>query len=335
MRVRPRRTAPPFLNPRDQRRMLGLVGALAFTLVAVGWASDPAHWHWIAPPNAGPAEDRGLRFDAALPGDRPAGSFRAVAGGATVAEKSEAVPATLPAALTAAVRERTIGLSRAERASADAVLARLAGADPAALSAVAEDVAFDVLMSEPGFYRGRAVTLSGLARGVRDLPGRDAGGGRVGTADVWFFPPGAGNHPVRALVNGAAGLPRGDRLAEAVPVRVTGYFFKLEGYEAESGLQVAPLLLADAAVPAPPAPGVPATPPALPWVILAVAGLACGAGGLLVWKWRAGDRAYERGTLRRLAAAGRDSPDLLPADAADPAAFLAGLSAADAAPAER
>ena len=267
-----------------------------------------------------------MRFDAALPGDRPAGSFRAVAAADGATADSDRPDARLPAALTAAVEERTLGLTRAERAAQSAILERLAGFDPAALADLAEPVAFPALMAEPGFYRGKPVTLTGTARGVRDLPGRE---GQVGTADVWFFPPDAGNNPVRAVVNDAPGLPRGERLAEGVPVSVTGYFFKLQGYEAESGLRAAPLILANAAVRVTPAATVPGTPPALPWVVLGAIAVACGAGGWLVWRWRAGDAAFERSTLRRVTTAARESPDLPPTAADDPAAFLAGLAAAD------
>ena len=329
MRVRPRRTPPPFLNRRDQRRMLGLAGALALTLFAAAWAADPNNWRWIAPgpADAAPGLD-GVRFDADLAGGRPAGAFRAVAadpGGDAISDGEDL--SRLPSVLTAAVEERKLGLSRAERFDADVILARLREIDAAELAAVADPVAFPVLVDQPAAYRGRAVTLSGVARGVRDLPGRGAAGGEVGTAAVWFFPDGAGNNPARALVNAAPDLPRGDRLADGVPVRVTGYFFKLEGYEAESGLRVAPLILADEAVRVAPAVAVPATPPALPWVILAAVVAACAATGLLVRRWRAGDRAYERKTLGRFATASREDLKLPATEADDPAAFLAGLSA--------
>ena len=329
MRVRPRRAAPPFLNRRDQRRMLGLCGALAVTLFAAAWAADPANWRWIAPAGGGDAADLGdVRFDADLGGNRPAGAFRAVAagdGGDTNGGGEDL--ARLPDVLTAAAEQRTVGLSSAERFAADVILARLRDLDPAALRAAAAPASFPVLMNEPGFFRGRAVTLTGTARGVRDLPGRGAAGAEVGTAAVWFFPPDAGNNPVRALVNRADSLPRGERLTDGVPVTITGYFFKLEGYEAESGLRVAPLILADAAVPAASRSAVPPTPAALPWVILAVVAVACGGCWLLVRRWRAGDRAYERATLRRFAA---DSDDRIEAPAAaepDAAAFLANLGA--------
>ena len=331
MRVRPRRTAPPFLNRRDQRRMLGLAGALAVTLFAASWAANPGNWHWIAPPaaDAVPAGDED-RFAADLRGGRPAGTFRAVAAPPDGAGDDDGDDlARLPDVLTAAAEQRTVGLSRAERFAADVILARLRDLDAADLRKAADPVAFPVLVDRPAAYRGRAVTLTGTARGVRDLPGRGAAGEEVGTAEVWFFPPDSANHPVRALANAAPGLPRGERLAEGVPVRATGYFFKLEGYEAESGPRVAPLILADAVVRLEPYAAVPATPAALPWVVLAAVAGACGVGGLLVWRWRAGDRAFERSTLGRFrdAAGEATAPS---ADAGeDPGAFLAGLSGAD------
>ena len=337
MRVRPRRTPPPFLNRRDQRRMLGLAGALAFTLFAAAWAADPDNWRWIAPAegDAAPVAE-GLRFNADLSDDRPAGAFRAVAADAGGGKEPTGDDLSrLPGVLTAAVEERKIGLSRAERFAADVILTRLREIDAAALRAAADPVAFPVLVDRPGYYRGRAVTMTGVVRAVRDLPGRGAEGEEVGTAAVWFFPDGAGINPVRALANAAPGLPRGERLPGDMWVQVTGYFFKLEGYEAESGLRVAPLILANEATGIRPALVAPATPAALPWVILSAVAAACAAGGLLVWRWRAGDRAYERTTLARYAAASREAPAPTAAEADDPSAFLADLSAADEPPAVR
>ena len=337
MRVRPRRPAP-YLNAADQRRMLALVGALAVTLFAAKWAADPNNWHWIAPPvPAAPADDGGEEaadFSVNLgAGSPPVGVVRAVADVTVSRERGS--DGQLPAAAVAAAEDRKVGLSRAERAAAAAVLSSLEE-DP--LSADdAEPVAFPALMRDPAHYRGRPVTVAGLAQGVRDLRGfpadpDEANGPRVGTVEVWFYPPDAGDNPVRAVANRATGLPRGERLSPMVPVELDGYFFKLEGYAAESGLRVAPLILTDEVRRATPAAAVPQTPAALPWAVLGVCGAALAGGGLLVWRWKAGDRAYERSTLKRMTAATGDDLALSGEPAADPETFLAGLSGDEAKP---
>ena len=341
MRLRPRRTPPPFLNPKDQRRMLALVGALGLTVIAVGWAADPANWHWIAPPAdpAGHADARpgvrvagdGVKLSGETARPRP-GAFRAVAqtdadraGPGEAAADDRPDPAALPPVLLADVRDNTLGLSLAERAAQARILDRLSRTDAAALAAIAEPVSFGALMADPEFYRGKPVTLTGEARGLWD---RDDG-----LVEAWFFPPTAGNRPVRAIANAAPDLPRGQRLNEPVPVRVTGYFFKRLGYDAEGGLQIAPLVFADRIGLERSRSAVPPAPKSLPWAVLGVAAALAAGASVLLWRWRAGDAAFERGTLRRVTAAQAGELDLPDDDAADPAAFLAGLSAASDPPA--
>ena len=337
MRVRPRRPAP-YLNAADQRRMLALVGALAVTLFAAKWAADPNNWHWIAPPvPAAPADVGGedaADFSVNLgTGSPPVGVVRAVAGAGDVRPSGDG----LPTGLMTAAEDRKVGLSRAERGAAAAILGSLEE-EPLTADA-AEPVAFPALMRDPSHYRGRPVKVAGLARGVRDLRGfpadpGDADGERVGTVEVWLFLPDGGDNPVRAVANRAADLPRGDRLSPGVPVELDGYFFKLEGYAAESGLRVAPLILTDEVRRATPAAAVPQTPAALPWAVLGVCGAALAGGGLLVWRWKAGDRAYERSTLKRMTAATDGDLALTGEPAADPETFLAGLSGEEAKPAD-
>ena len=337
MRVRPRRPAP-YLNAADQRRMLALVGALAVTLFSAKWAADPNNWHWIAPPvPAAPADgvEEAADFSVNLGAGSPrAGTVRAVADVTVRGERGS--DGRLPTEAVAAAEDRSVGLSRAERGAAAAILGSLEEEPLAADDA--EPVAFPALMRDPAHYRGRPVTVAGLARGVRDLRGfsadaNDAEAARVGTVEVWLFLPDGGDNPVRAVANRAAGLPRGDRLSPGVPVELDGYFFKLEGYAAESGLRVAPLILTDEVRRATPAAAVPQTPAALPWAVLGVCGAALAGGGLLVWRWKAGDRAYERSTLKRMTAATEEDLALSGEPAADPAAFLAGLSGGEAKPA--
>ncbi|NOX53521.1 MAG: hypothetical protein GXP27_03620 [Planctomycetes bacterium] len=61
MRFRRSPAPPPYLNRRDQWRLLSLVALFAIVLIAMRWASRPSSWYWLtgpprqnAPPNASP-----------------------------------------------------------------------------------------------------------------------------------------------------------------------------------------------------------------------------------------------------------------------------------------
>ncbi|MFH5805031.1 hypothetical protein [Alienimonas sp. DA493] len=326
MRVRPARRPAPYLNGADQRRMLAMIGALALVLFAAKWASDPANWYWIAPPAVTAAEaeppDFSVRQDAPL----PPGTIRVAASSpATVAENEATADGRLPADLTAAAEDRRVGFTRAERTALAEILERFETTPPT-LPADEVPVAFTGLMRDPDYYRGRPVRIAGEARGISDL-GEDRG------VELWVFLPDAGDNPVRVRANRAEGLPRGALLETPVPVTLDGALFKLQGYTArgengEGRLHVAPLILADAAQPARIAPAVPQTPQSLPWVVLGVIAAALAAGALLVWRWKADDRDFERSTLSRLSAAADAEGERLNFAAEDqsPEAFLAGLS---------
>ena len=306
-----------------------MVGALALVLFAAKWASNPANWYWIAPPQPAAGEPR----DAAETPDftvrdgapLPPGTVRVATIELGSKEEENAPDGRWPAALFASARDRTVGLTRAERAATAALLERLAK-HPAKVAPDAEPPPFPGLMRDPDYYRGRPIRVFGEARGIVDLP-NDRG------VELWIFPPDSGGNPVRVVANRAKDLPRGERLKEGVPVEANAVFFKLQGYAAEKaggseGLHVAPLALADVVTRARIVAATPQTPPALPWVVLGVIGAALAAGGLLVWRWKAADQAFERKTLDRLSAAadGEGEPLNIAADDDDPQAFLAGLS---------
>ncbi|QDT15632.1 hypothetical protein CA12_17170 [Alienimonas californiensis] len=312
-----------------------MVGALALVLFAANWAANPSNWYWIAPPQAaagagdagGEPPDFSIREDGPL---RP-GAIRVAAlapptsEGDGAAEDAENLDGRLPAALTAAAEDRKLRFTRAELVAIAAILERFE-TTPLAVPADEAPASFPNLMRDPDYYRGRPARIVGEARGISDL-----GEGRG--VELWVFLPDAGDNPVRVWANRAEGLPRDAFLETPVPVSLEGTLFKLQGYAAqgengEGRLHVAPLILADAAKPARIAPAVPQTPASLPWIVLGVIAAVLAGGALLVWRWKAADRNYERTTLSRLSAAadGRDQPLHFATDADDPGAFLAGLS---------
>ena len=99
------------------------------------------------------------------------------------------------------------------------------------------------LIENPGIYRGHPVTLRGTIRRLTKL---DPGKNSSGIGDVyegWLYTADSNSHPTVVLFTGKpAGLELGANITEEI--RATGYFFKLYGYEAQRGPEIAPMLLA-------------------------------------------------------------------------------------------
>ena len=99
------------------------------------------------------------------------------------------------------------------------------------------------LYQNPDEYRGRPVTLHGV---LRKLTKFDPGSNALGISEAyegWLYTDDAQGIPtVVVFTSKPQNLSVGGDLTEEV--RVTGYFLKLHGYEAQDGLRKAPLLLA-------------------------------------------------------------------------------------------
>ncbi|RMG37340.1 MAG: hypothetical protein D6725_09020 [Planctomycetota bacterium] len=62
MRFRSRRQPVPYLNRRDQLRMLAMLGLLMLVVIGMRWAARPSSWYWLTgvPPRTGrPTAERG------------------------------------------------------------------------------------------------------------------------------------------------------------------------------------------------------------------------------------------------------------------------------------
>ena len=198
----------------------------------------------------------------------------------------------------AAVRHRTLGIRPAERplyydllaAAAEtpldeqrAAAERFAGVRRVDLQLPpdAELPTFADVFRHPRHYEAERVTLTGYARRVVDYPAGENPHGLTTLTEASVFTEDSQSNPAVVVAASAdADLPRGDDLM--VPVRFTGYFFKMYGFEARDANRVAPLFLAGRlerlAEPAPAAGG--------PWLlvlaaVVAVAGLSAGW-----WAWR-------------------------------------------------
>ena len=57
MKLQPDHRPTPYLNRRDQYRLLTLLGLLCVMMVAIKWAAQPSSWHWLVPPERQSAGD--------------------------------------------------------------------------------------------------------------------------------------------------------------------------------------------------------------------------------------------------------------------------------------
>jgi hypothetical protein len=101
------------------------------------------------------------------------------------------------------------------------------------------------MFQAPDDYRGRPVSLHGVMRSLTKIdPGKND---RMITEayEGWVYPDeGQGNPAVVVFLSKPEGLPVGGDITEEV--RLTGYFFKMYGYQAQEKVRKAPLILAEA-----------------------------------------------------------------------------------------
>lgn len=105
------------------------------------------------------------------------------------------------------------------------------------------DVQYANLMADPANYRGQAVALAGELwrltpfRAARNRHGLDT------LYEAWIVTPDSAPHAYRVVTSQLGpGLQPGE--TGRVPVFVTGYFFKREGFATPSGVETAPMILA-------------------------------------------------------------------------------------------
>ncbi|QDT37366.1 hypothetical protein [Stratiformator vulcanicus] len=329
MRFRSNRSQNPWLNRRDQFRLLRLVGGLAFILIAMKVTAEADFWWWMFPAEqknpvtaqAGPALDD-VRFNVQLDG------VRAASGGEFVSERSlpasaiEVVDRTkrgalsqLPAAMFAGVEDDTLNIRNDERDAYLQTLDILRASDDTVLkSAAATDVSFPVLMIETDHYRGRLIRVSGTARRIAPFKLRDSEAERTTEQlfDVWVFTPESGNNPVHLIATGlASDIPVGESVGDGIDIEAVGYVFKRQGYASNGGLHVAPLVLAKTIErrPAPVATPIERfdiTPYVVGFVVVALLSIA-----VFLWRFRSEDRKFEQEHIERLTTASEEELDSL------------------------
>jgi len=297
---------------RDKLRLARLAALLVLVLVAMWWSSFPEHWHWIAPP-ADPnatAEGKAPRALEPEPAVRPAPqqaerapesnestadadataeSTRDAAGAPNSAGKSaaadDASTIDVDPEFLDVVLDHTLGVRHAEAEAFYSLLDRIRSIPPGQLERAARnDVTLAALTADPAHYRGRLLTVTGEVRRLVPLAADEEAPNAGPLYEAWLFTADSGNNPLRIVCTSIPQeLPTGQSVRERV--RVTGYFFKIQGYQTQSGLHTAPLILAHQ-LRRLPAPSPIAVKPGTSLNVLLTAGLVVVALGLGLMRWR-------------------------------------------------
>lgn len=334
MRFRGRHQTSPFSTRGTRSRLFRLGLGLVLVFAAIKLAADPATWVWLFPDQADRTTaaptladvsynvqlggDDGLRPDEFRSESLPAEFENAPPTEGTAENDGEFIDP----ALLSEIEDNTLGLRGREHEIYFTLLARLRDAE--SLPAADPAAIFPVVMTEPDHYRGKPVAIEGLARRIIEIPAGENDVGFKTLYELWVFTPDSGNNPWRVVATELpSSLPQRGVIEAGVPVRLTGVFFKRQGYETRRhALHVAPLLLAKSVERfSRPTARIADFDPR-PWVFGTLA-VCVVLFGLLFWRFHREDRSFARETLSRFTSATDDAVATIPpADAIEPEEFF-------------
>ena len=323
---------PPFLNRKDQFRLLALVGLLTFILIAIKIAAQPETWKWMFPDESATQSQKQSRGKDRTqvnhrvqlddepelkPGEfisrrpvKPVKASAALPPSGAAEESSRTETIRFAPGLFDEVRDNTLGVRHDEAAAYQAVLKRVRSIRLADLERAGERVGYTLLMLDADQYRGRPITLEGRLHRLLPLPARQDAPPSDQLYEAWLFTDESETDPYRVVcVEIDDGLAIGEEIRSRPRVRVTGYFFKRQGYASQGGLHVAPLLLARRLRRVAPTAISQPHLSLVPWIV----GLALLIGGTLAiaqWRFTHGDRAFAEGCLKQVTTV---SPDVIKA----------------------
>jgi len=264
----------PYLNRKDQRRLLAMVGVLCLVVFGVTWAARPESWYWLLPPDNETAQNNPARNKTVSPKTSNKNSVDVGAistdpppqdsplqktdeektatktvGKPTTEEKIEngsALPATadLPAKWLEVINDQVMGLRVNESDTYYRVLAHISRLDDRFLKKhTRKDVLYVNLLRNPDLYRGKLITIRGTARRITKMQVGKNKYGVKKTYEAWVLTPDSGSDPIRLVATDIdSRLPLGEKVA--VEIEATGYFLKLYSYASQGGQHQAPLILA-------------------------------------------------------------------------------------------
>ena len=302
MRFETSKSVPPHLNRRLQLRMMGFVGLIGVIMFFMGTlqpkqkpkgkdqplpGSPDAPWFQVEKGDRPELKDGEF---ISTPNPRQPGDPNDPAEGWKEPPPLDQPPPVDPEleqelarrevkfnkSILRRVKDNTIGIRRDEADAYYRLLyhARKVPIDELELAG-ATDVQYINLMTEPDRFRGEPVTIHGDLWRLYEF---EAGPNTLGLKalyEAWIFTSDSEKNPYRVIFTT---LPKelepGVNLRKQV--RVTGYFFKREGYASSGGMHVAPTLLAQRIIPFRPPGAPPSTDAIVPYmmVVIAAIGLA-------------------------------------------------------------
>ena len=174
------------------------------------------------------------------------------------------------------VKDNTLGIRRDEADAYFRLLDHVKHVSPADLErAAVPEVQYINLMTDSDRFRGEPITVQGDLWRLYEFEAGPNNRGLTTLYEAWIFTGDSSNHPYRVV---STSLPHtltpGENIRKSV--RVTGYFFKREGYPSQGGMRVAPTLLAPTITPFRPANVIPLTDAMVPYMtsVVTAVGLA-------------------------------------------------------------
>jgi hypothetical protein len=262
MRFHSRHPSASHLGKRAQIRILRMLGLLVLVMIAVKMTGKASFWGWMFPDeNNGAAsqpvtppetiDDSKYKVQLDEGHNLAPGEFIAVPEPIAPVLKNAAEEAAADAIqfdpeLLAVVDDNTMGIRPVESNPYYTVLAKARDLPSGVMQKHADaDVSFAVLMNQSPQFRGKPITVRGEIRRLLPFTASKNEHDIKDLWEAWLFTEDSGLDPYRIVCTEIPpGIPQGDGRKYAVPVRVTGFFFKIEGYEGRGGLHTAPLLLA-------------------------------------------------------------------------------------------
>ena len=197
------------------------------------------------------------------------------------------------------VKDNTVGVRRDESEVFYWLLDHARRVPTATMEQAAErEVQYINLMTEPDRYRGEPITIEGDLWRLYEFTARPNAYGVTKLYEGWVFTGDSSHHPYRIVCTSLpTGVEPGENLRK--PVRITGYFFKREGYRSNGGVHVAPTLLARRISINPMPNGIPQTAGILPYMVGTI--MAVGMALLVtIVGFAIGDQRSSRAGMLRL-----------------------------------
>ncbi len=311
----------PYLNRRDQYRMMGLLGVLFLVVISIDYTRKPENWAWFFSLDKKQSDselkeysldDLDFRVKEPEHGSLPADTFVVVSDPATTIDLDELGfdVAQIPPELLEDVQDKRVGLLRIEQDAMDRVLKRVRALKQSELeNAATHDVGFRVVFTDAEKHRGQLIAVEGTLWRFQKYPFGDPETETDDLWQAWFFSSDSGNNPwVVFLTEKPDELTPGSGLSLNRKISLAGYFFKNYGYATEEGLHIAPMLIAKTLTLKP----IPATADTKTenlslyiFLILMTIGLLF---GIMTWWFVRSDRKFNNSHLAEIAASRHEAP---------------------------